>query len=56
MKIIKNEDKTFPYIAYIPDAVTKNPAVIFQLHGAGERGYGKKDLDRVIIQIGRAHV
>lgn len=49
MKIIRDHNKTFPYIAYIPDEISENPAVIFQLHGAGERGYGKENLDKVLI-------
>ncbi len=49
MKIIRDHNKTFPYIAYIPDEISENPAVIFQLHGAGERGYGNENLDKVLI-------
>ncbi len=48
MKIIKDEG-TFPYIAYAPDNLSQNPALIVQLHGAGERGYGKEDLDKVLV-------
>lgn len=50
MKIIKdNTNKLgFPYIAYIPDDLSKKPSVIFQLHGAGERGYGT-NLDAVSV-------
>ena len=42
MKIIKqtNEKNIFPYIAYIPDKVSPTPALLIQLHGAGERGNG----------------
>lgn len=36
----------FKFIAFIPDKISKNPAVLFQLHGAGERG---DDLDKVLI-------
>lgn len=51
MKIVKQlDDKMiFPYIAYIPDEISENPALIIQLHGAGERGYGNEDLDKVTI-------
>lgn len=49
MKIIHDHNKTFPYIAYIPEKISENPAVIFHLHGAGERGYGKENLDKVLL-------
>ena len=40
MKVIRQTgfDKIFPYIAYIPETLSDNPALIIQLHGAGERG------------------
>ena len=49
MKIFKQQDSSvvFPYIAYIPDEISEKPALIIQLHGAGERGYGKENLDKV---------
>ena len=49
MKIIKNERDIFPYIAYIPDNVKDSPALLFQLHGAGERGCGGERLDKVTV-------
>ena len=51
MKIIRNEtnESGFPYIAYIPERVSSNPALIIQLHGAGERGNGGADLDDVLV-------
>jgi predicted peptidase len=51
MKIIKQEnyDNVFPYIAYVPDALSSNPALIIQLHGMGERGNGGKELDKVLV-------
>ena len=51
MKIFKQQDSSvvFPYIAYIPDEISEKPALIIQLHGAGERGYGNNDLDKVTI-------
>ena len=49
MKIIRNFDTVFPYIAYVPDGISKHPALIVQLHGAGERGNGNNDLDKVLI-------
>lgn len=57
MNIIKNFDSNegFPYIAYIPDNIGENPALIIQLHGAGERGNTKEDLDKVLVH-GFSHV
>lgn len=48
MKIVREETKAFgfKYIAYIPDKLSDNPAVLFQLHGAGERG---EDLNKVLV-------
>lgn len=50
MKIIKQTDdkKIFPFIAFIPDNISDNPAILFQLHGAGERGNGGDKLDNVL--------
>lgn len=50
MRIIKQKTAQdgFPYIAYIPDKISKNPAILIQLHGAGERGCGDDDLDKVL--------
>ena len=51
MKIIRqeNNDTIFPYIAYIPDNISSHPALLIQLHGAGERGNGGNDIDKVLI-------
>ena len=51
MKIIREttDENIFPYIAYIPDGVSDNPAILIQLHGAGERGAGGAELDRVLV-------
>lgn len=51
MKIIKqvNSQDIFPYIAYIPERISDHPSLLIQLHGAGERGNGGEDLDRVLI-------
>ena len=51
MKITKQDHNqhTFPYIACIPEKVSDHPALLIQLHGAGERGNGGEDLDRVLI-------
>ena len=51
MKIIREDNSRygFPYIAYIPDQVSNHPALLLQLHGAGERGNGGDDLDLVLF-------
>ena len=51
MRIVKQDHcrTGFPYIAYIPETVSAHPALLFQLHGAGERGNGGEDLERVLI-------
>ncbi|MBR2949650.1 MAG: dienelactone hydrolase family protein [Lachnospiraceae bacterium] len=51
MKIIRkdNPETIFPYIAYVPENISDHPAVLIQLHGAGERGNGGADLDRVLV-------
>ena len=50
MKIVKNttNESVFPYIAYIPENLSSNPALIIQLHGAGERGNGE-DVEKVLV-------
>ncbi len=57
MKVIKqpNSEYGFPFIAYIPDKISEHPALIVQLHGAGERGSGKTDLDKVLVH-GFSHI
>ena len=49
MKILRCEDSVFPYIAYIPDHCSDRPGLLVQLHGAGERGNGGNDLDKVLV-------
>ena len=51
MKIIKQDrsESIFPYIAYVPDNLSPHPALLLQLHGAGERGNGGDDLERVLV-------
>ena len=51
MKIIRqeNNETIFPYIAYIPDTISSHPALLIQLHGAGERGNGGNDIEKVLI-------
>lgn len=49
MKILKfcNNETLFPYVAYIPDKISEKPALIVQLHGAGERGNGETVFEAV---------
>lgn len=51
MKIItqKFDKNTFPFIAYVPDNVGSHPALLIQLHGAGERGNGGDELEKVLV-------
>lgn len=51
MKIIKqpNNEFGFPFIAYIPDHISDHPALLLQLHGAGERSSKPEDLDLVLF-------
>lgn len=51
MKIIRQDscENVFPYIAYIPDNISSHPALLIQLHGAGERGSGGADLEKVLV-------
>ena len=51
MKIIKEESgkNGFPYIAYIPENISAHPALLIQLHGAGERGNGGSDVEKVLV-------
>ncbi len=51
MRIIKqeNNENIFPYIAYVPNNVSSHPALLIQLHGAGERGNGGSDIDKVLV-------
>ena len=44
-----DSEKVFPFVAYIPDRLSANPALIIQLHGADERGNGYSTLDKVLI-------
>ena len=51
MKIIRQKscENIFPYIAYIPENVSNHPALLIQLHGAGERGNGGDELEKVLV-------
>ena len=48
-------DAIFPFISYIPESISEHPALIVQLHGAGERGNGGADLDKV-LKHGLSHI
>ena len=51
MKITKEKNgySGFPYIAYIPENISSCPALLIQLHGAGERGCGGDELEKVLV-------
>ena len=51
MKITRQDsyERGFPYIAYKPDTISNHPALLIQLHGAGERGNGGDDLEKVLV-------
>ena len=51
MKMIKQEtcETIFPSIAYIPERISSHPALLIQLHGAGERGSGGSQLESILI-------
>ncbi len=51
MNIIRQETAVdgFPYIAYVPEGCSSQPGLLIQLHGAGERGNGGADTDKVLV-------
>lgn len=49
MKITNDQAAGLSYIAYTPENTSAHPALLIQLHGAGERGNGKEDLDKVLV-------
>ncbi len=51
MKRIEHRDAKwkFPFVEYSSDKKSQNMPLIIQLHGAGERGYGKEDLEKVDV-------
>ena len=57
MKIVSysGSDVGFPYIAYVPECLSEHPGLLIQLHGAGERGNGNAELDKVLVH-GFSHV
>ncbi len=50
MQIIKERGaaRIFPFVAYKSEK-TEKPALIIHLHGAGERGSGGEDLEKVLV-------
>ena len=51
MKIVKQQKgkAVFPFIAFVPDNIGSHPSLLIQLHGAGERGNGEDDLEKVLV-------
>jgi len=51
VKTIRKEncESIFPYIACQPEKTSDHPALLIQLHGAGERGCGGNELDKVLV-------
>ena len=51
MKIIRQDNSSyeFPFIAMLAENLSEHPALIIQLHGAGERGSTPEELDKVLI-------
>ena len=49
MKRIEQRDEkwVFPFVEYSPEKKTGKLPLIIQLHGAGERGKGEEDLEKV---------
>lgn len=45
----REENFRFPFVKYAPEKCEGKLPLIIQLHGAGERGEGKEDLDKVDI-------
>lgn len=45
----REEKWVFPFVEYSPKVKKDNLPLIIQLHGAGERGCGKEDLEKVDI-------
>ena len=51
MKFYRQSDdqNVFPYLAWAAEDLSEHPAMILQLHGAGERGNGGEELDKILI-------
>lgn len=44
-----NANNIFPYVVYEPENLSEHPSLIIQLHGAGERGNGGLDTEKVLV-------
>ncbi len=53
--IFEGANWEFPFMARVPDETKENLPIIFQLHGAGERGNGGEELWKVEVH-GLCHV
>lgn len=53
--IFDTKEFEFPFIARVPDEMKENLPIIFQLHGAGERGMGGDELWKTEVH-GLSHV
>lgn len=45
----RDEKFVFPFVEYLPENANKKLPLVIQLHGAGERGEGKEDLNLVEV-------
>ncbi len=45
----KNAENSFGYIVYTPSEIKEDLPLVVFLHGAGERGNGKSDLERINV-------
>lgn len=45
----REEQWEFPFVEYSGSKKMENPPLVIQLHGAGERGTGKEDLEKVDV-------
>ena len=48
-KEFQTEERLFPFVAYFPKKIDGLLPLVVQLHGAGERGNGENDLEKVDI-------
>lgn len=47
----REEKWIFPFVEYVPENSSKKLPLIIQLHGAGERGLGGDDLNKVDVPV-----
>ena len=45
----RGDEWEFPFVAYLEEAKNEKVPLIVQLHGAGERGNGREDLEKVDV-------